>query len=108
LAFLDGQVRLTLLTMPPRPIGKELIKLRGGLLTHGMAKGFWQPTLSCVFADGHHDAKQGTPRDLCGTIRPDGDEFQRMSAELAQVEENVTVITPLMWHRLKEARQRKK
>ena len=99
-ALLTGQVRLTLVSMPLRALGKELIKLRGALLTHGMAKGFWQPTVSCVFADGPHDTKNRAPRDLCGTIRPDSEEFQRISAELAHAEENSTVITPLMWHRL--------
>ena len=104
LALLAGQVRLTLVSMPPRASGKEPIKLRGALLTHGIARGFWQPTVSCVFADGHHDTKQGTPRDLCGTIRPNSEEFQRISAELVHAEENATVITPLMWHRLKDQR----
>jgi hypothetical protein len=107
LTLLGGQVRLTLVSMPPRPIGKELVKLRGALLTHGMPKGFWQPTVSCVFADGPHGSNRGPPRELCGTIRPDSDDFQRISAELAHSEENATVITPLMWHRLKEQHQRR-
>jgi hypothetical protein len=99
LAFLGGQVRLTLVTMPQRPLGREKLKLRGALLTHGMARGFWQPTVSCVFAEGPQDAKQAVARELCGTLGPEMDEFKRISAELRHCEENATVITPLMWHR---------
>jgi hypothetical protein len=104
LAFLSGQVRLTLVTMPQRPIGREKLKLRGALLTHGMARGFWQPTVSCVFAEGPQDVKQAPVRDLCGTIRPEMDDFKRISAELRHCEEHATIVTPLMWHMSNAAR----
>jgi len=102
-AYRDGQVRLTLIQMPQHPIGREKIKMRGALLTFGIPRGYWQPTVSCVFAEGPVTA-QSSIRDLCGTIYEGGDEYRRVSAELTHTEEHAVVLTPMLWHRLHNLR----
>jgi hypothetical protein len=101
-AFRDGQVRLTSLIMPQRSVARVRMKLRGVLLTFGIPRGFWQPTVSCVMLEGPFDAKRSDPRDLCGTITPDQQGFAAISADLAHTEEHAAVLTPLMWQRLQQ------
>ncbi len=65
-AYLQGQVRLTLL-QPERLGSKGRVKMRGAVLAFGNPKGHWQPTVSCVFVDGPVEEKRSHPRDLCKT-----------------------------------------
>ena len=95
-AYLQGQVRLTLL-QPERLGSKGRIKMRGAVLAFGNPKGHWQPTVSCVFVDGPVEEKRPHPRDLCKTILHGSEEYEAFSAELARVEEHATIMTPLMW-----------
>ena len=92
-------MRLTLL-QPERLGSKGKIKMRGAVLAFGNPKGYWQPTVSCVFVDGPIDEKRAHPRDLCKTILDDSEEYAALSAELARVEEHATIMTPLMWAKL--------
>jgi hypothetical protein len=94
-AYFGGQVRLTLV-QPERLGSKGKIKMRGAVLAFGNPKGFWQPTVSCVFVDGPIEEKTHS-RDLCTTIHNGTEEYAGLSAELARVEEHATIITPLMW-----------
>jgi hypothetical protein len=96
-AYFQGQVRLTLLQ--PERLSRK-IKMRGALLAFGNPKGYWQPTVSCVFVDGPIDQKLADPRDLCKTILDGSEEYATLSAELARVEEHATIITPLMWAKI--------
>lgn len=102
-AYFEGQVRLTLLHMPQKPIGKEKIKMRGALLAFGVPKGYWQPTVTCVFIEGPLDSKHPKPRDLCKTIAHGAEEYAALSAELAHAEEHATIMTPLMWYKAQPA-----
>lgn len=97
-AYQDGQVRLTLLQ--PERIGKTKLKMRGALLTFGNPKGHWQPTVSCIFVEGPVEERKADPRDLCKTISKGSDGHDTLAAELARIEEHVTIMTPLMWARL--------
>lgn len=108
-AFRDGQVRLTSLIMPQRSVApRTRLKLRGVLLTYGIPRGFWQPTVSCVLLEGPFDGKRSDPRDLCATLTPEHPAFAATSADLAHTEEHAAVITPLMWHRLQQASGQKR
>ena len=98
-AYFQGQVRLTLL-QPERLSSRGRIKMRGAVLAFGNPKGYWQPTVSCVFVDGPIEDKRANPRDLCKTIVDGSEEHAVLSAELARVEEHGTIITPLMWSKL--------
>ena len=98
-AYVQGQVRLTLL-QPERLSSKGKIKMRGAVLAFGNPKGYWQPTVSCVFVDGPIEDKRTSPRDLCKTILDGSEEHTALSAELARVEEHGTIMTPLMWSKL--------
>ena len=91
-------MRLTLLQ--PERLGKSKVKMRGAVLTFGNPKGYWQPTVSCVFVDGPIDIKVAHPRNLCRTILEGSEEYAALSAEMARVEEHATIITPLMWAKL--------
>ena len=95
-AYFQGQVRLTLV-QPERLSGKGKIKMRGAVLAFGNPKGFWQPTVSCVYVDGPMEEKRSDLRDLCTTILNSSAEYEPLSAELARVEKHVTIMTPLMW-----------
>ncbi len=101
-AYSEGQVRLTLLHMPHKPVGKEKLKMRGALLTFGIPQGYWQPTVSCVYIEGPIDGRHPAPRDLCGTIPTGTREFAALSAELVHAEERATVMTPLMWRKARD------
>ena len=66
-AYLQGQVR----AHPPaagtaEQQGKD--QDAGAVLAFGNPKGYWQPTVSCVFVDGPIEDKRTNPRDLCKTI----------------------------------------
>jgi hypothetical protein len=98
-AYFHGHVRLTLV-QPERLGSKGKIKMRGALLTFGNPKGFWQPTVSCVYVDGPVDEKKMDPRHLCTTIPDGSQEYAAHSAELARVEEHATIMTPLMWAKM--------
>jgi hypothetical protein len=98
-AYFHGQVRLTHL-QPERLGSKGKIKMRGAVLAFGNPKGYWQPTVSCVFVDGPVVGKGVDARDLCKTILEGSEEYPELSAELARVEEHATIITPLMWAKL--------
>jgi hypothetical protein len=98
-SYFQGQVRLTLL-QPERLGPRGKMKMRGALLTFGIPKGYWQPTVSCVFVDGPVEEKRADPRDLCRTLSEGSDEHAAFSGELARVEEHATIMTPLMWSRL--------
>jgi hypothetical protein len=98
-AYSQGQVRLTLL-QPERLSSKGKIKMRGAVLAFGNPKGYWQPTVSCVFVDGPIEDKRTNPKELCKTLLAASEEHGVISAELARVEEHGTIITPLMWARL--------
>jgi len=98
-AYSQGQVRLTLL-QPERLSTKGRIKMRGAVLAFGNPKGYWQPTVACVFVDGPIDDRRSNPRDLCKTIMDGSEEHAALSAELARVEEHGTIMTPLMWTKL--------
>src|SRR6476646_8929209 len=98
-AFIDGHVRLTVLHMPERVTGSRSIKLRGAVLTFGIPKGYWQPTVSCVFAVGPIEAKHANRKDLCKTIMLGTEEHSALSVELERIEEHATIMTPLMWFR---------
>lgn len=101
-AYQDGQVRLTLL-QPERVGSRKRVKMRGALLTFGNPKGYWQPTVSSILADGPIEDKAAHPKDLCKTILGDAEEFGPLCAELARVEEHATINTPLMWAKLQAA-----
>ena len=98
-AYSQGQVRLTLL-QPERLSSKGKLKMRGAVLAFGNPKGYWQPTVACVFVDGPIQDKRSDPRDLCKTIMDSSEEYAPLSAELARVEEHGTIVTPLMWSNL--------
>lgn len=98
-AFRDGQVRLTLFQMPHHQISRERIKMRGALLTFGIPRGYWQPTISCVFAEGPI-SESASPRDLCGTVLSGSEEYHRISTELAHTEEHSVILAPLLWRKL--------
>ena len=98
-AYSQGQVRLTLL-QPERLSSKGKLKMRGAVLAFGNPKGYWQPTVACVFVDGPIQDKRSDPRDLCKTIMDSSEEYAPLSAELARVEEHGTIMTPLMWSNL--------
>jgi hypothetical protein len=98
-AYLDGQVRLTLIHIPQIPLKKERLKMRGAFLTFGIPKGFWQPTLGCVYIEGPNGTKQSNLKELSATIRPGDDRYEELSAELAHTEEHATIITPVMWYK---------
>src|SRR5262245_35657435 len=98
-AYFQGQVRLALL-QPERLRSKGKVKMRGAVLAFGNPKGYWQPTVACVFVDGPIDDKKSNPRDLCKTISDGSEDYAAFSAELARVEEHGTIITPLMWSKL--------
>jgi hypothetical protein len=98
-AYFQGQVRLTLL-QPERLSSKGKVKMRGAVLAFGNPKGYWQPTVSCVFVDGPIEDKRTNPRDLCKTIVEGSEEHAALSAELARVEEHGTIMTPLMWSKV--------
>jgi hypothetical protein len=95
-AYFEGQVRLTHL-QPERSGGKGKLKMRGAVLAFGNPKGYWQPTVSCVFVEGPIDQKRSDFRELCKTILNTSEEYAALSDELARVEEHATIITPLMW-----------
>jgi hypothetical protein len=98
-AYWQGQVRLTLL-QPERAGTRGKIKMRGAVLAFGNPKGYWQPTISCIFVDGPIAGKAGDPRDLCTTLEEGTPEHADVSAELARIEEHATIMTPLMWAKL--------
>jgi len=98
-AYSQGQVRLTLL-QPERLSSKGRVKMRGALLAFGNPKGFWQPTVACVFVDGPIEDRRADPRALCKTILHTSEEYASLSAELARVEEHGAIVTPLMWSNL--------
>jgi len=98
-AYSQGQVRLTLL-QPERLSSKGRVKMRGALLAFGNPKGFWQPTVACVFVDGPIEDRRSDPRALCKTILHTSEEYASLSAELARVEEHGAIVTPLMWSNL--------
>ncbi len=93
----EGQTRLMLVGMPRRPVGREKVKMRGALLTYGIPRGSWQPTVSCVFIEGPWESKHPNPREQSMTLYPDADEFERIATELALAEEYATIQTPLLW-----------
>jgi hypothetical protein len=97
-AYSQGQVRLTLLQ--PERSSKGRVKMRGAVLAFGNPKGYWQPTVSCIFVDGPIEDKRANPRDMCKTILAGSEEHSSLSAELARVEEHGTIITPLMWAKI--------
>jgi hypothetical protein len=100
-AYFGGQVRLTLLLMPEHASGKHKpLKMRGAALVFGIPRGYWQPTVSCVFVEGPIDAKRSNLKELCTTIMADTEEYAPLSAELAHAEEHATIMTPLMWAKL--------
>ncbi len=99
-AYSQGHVRLMML-QPERAGSKGKIKMRGALLTFGNPKGYWQPTVSCVFVDGPVTEKGVDPRELCKTMLDGSEEHAALSAELARVEEHATIMTPLMWSKFK-------
>jgi hypothetical protein len=98
-AYSQGQVRLTHL-QPERLGAKGKIKMRGAVLAFGNPKGYWQPTVSCVFVDGPIAEKGSHPRDICKTIEDGSEEYAALSGELARIEEHATIITPLMWAKI--------
>jgi hypothetical protein len=100
-AYFEGQVRLTHL-QPERSGGKGKLKMRGAVLAFGNPKGYWQPTVSCVFVEGPIDEKRSDLRELCKTILDTSEEYIALSAELARVEEHATIITPLMWAKIQD------
>jgi hypothetical protein len=73
--------------------------MRGALLTFGVPKGFWQPTVACVHIEGPLRTKHSNPKDLSLTIREGDERYDELSAELAHTEEHATIITPLIWHK---------
>jgi hypothetical protein len=100
-AYFGGQVRLTLLLMPEHADGKRRpLKMRGAALVFGIPRGYWQPTVSCVFVEGPIENKRPNPKDLCSTISAGTEEYARLAAELAHAEEHATIMTPLMWSKL--------
>ena len=101
-AYFEGQVRLTLIHMPQRPVGKEKLKMRGAVLAFGVPKGYWQPTVSAVFIEGPVERSNPNLRDLSKTIPGGTEEFTLHSAELSHTEEYATIMTPLMWHKLQK------
>jgi hypothetical protein len=82
--------------------GKGRIKMRGALLTYGNPKGHWQPTVSSVFVEGPIDEKRQNARDLCKTILYGSEGYSDLAAELERIEEHVTIMTPLMWAKLRQ------
>ena len=98
-AYSEGQVRLTLL-QPERTGNRGKIKMRGAVLAFGNPKGYWQPTVSCVYVDGPIATKTTDMRELCTTFSDGTPEHAEISAELARIEEHATIMTPLMWARL--------
>jgi hypothetical protein len=74
--------------------------MRGAVLAFGNPKGYWQPTVSCVFVDGPIEQKGADARELCKTIMEGSEEHAALSAELARIEEHATIMTPLMWAKI--------
>jgi len=100
-AYFGGQVRLTLLLMPEHAGGKvRPLKMRGAALVFGIPRGYWQPTLSCVFVEGPIDDRRSNLKELCKTILAGTEEYAPLSAELAHAEDHATIMTPLMWSKL--------
>lgn len=91
-----GRVRLMLLVIPQHVIGREGLRMRGALLTHGRPRGYWQPTVTSLYVEEAPDPRAPTA-ELCGTIRPDWSEYQRISDEIGSVESYVTIDTALLW-----------
>ena len=98
-AYENGHVRLMQL-MHERVDRRGRIKFRGALLTFGNPKGYWQPTVSCIFAEGPITSKKIDRQSLCRTIYSDNKDYAQFSEELAHVEKHATNITPLMWANL--------
>ena len=97
-AYHQGQVRLTLLQYERLP---KRLKFRGAVLAFGNPKGYWQPTVSSVYVEGPAKDAGGDRRLLCRTIRREDADFSVMSKELEFTENYSTIMTPLMWERLK-------
>lgn len=91
-----GRVRLMLLVIPQRVIGREGLRMRGALLTHGRPRGYWQPTVTSLYVEEPPDPKAPIG-GLCGTFKPDWGDYERISGEIRSVEEYVTIDTALVW-----------
>ena len=112
IAFQDGQMRATMTQGVIRaqgeganPAARGRLRLRGTLLTHGRARGGWQPTVSAVVAESLPQSMWKTARKQTRTILPDDPEFAAAAVEIAYAEEHSCVLTPLMWSRLPPLQQ---
>lgn len=97
LAIDNGEVRLTVVHTPNiRSAGDTTpIKLRGLQLAHAYPKGFFQPSVTPVYIEearpGLNDGTVAT-----GTMTPDDPSYDRIMKELAFVEQESAVLTPLI------------
>ena len=103
----DGHHRLLMAQSPyqakganPNLPGWSRIVVRGVLLTHGVARGMWQPTVSAVVMESLPPNMGKNARAQCRTIKPDDPEFAAIGLEIAFAEEHASVMTPLMWVKL--------
>lgn len=103
----DGQNRLLMAQNPIRTTtegtgttGHPRVLIRGVLLTHGVARGVWQPTVSAIAMESLLPSMWKNARSHCRTIAPDDPDFAAIALEIAFAEEHSTVMTPLMWAKL--------
>jgi hypothetical protein len=101
LAIENGDVRLTLLHIPPRHVygtNLGLVRTSGAVLTHGYPKRFYQPVVSAITIEAVDPAKRSTsPNALCKTLKPGHPEYGAAAEDLRIAEEHAIVLTPLMW-----------
>lgn len=101
LSIKEGEVRLTMLHVPSRRTGTNLlgpIRTTGAVLTHGFPKRFYQPVVSAVAMEQLPRTRRRTALlALSKTIPPESEEFTRPAADLKIAEEHAVVLAPLLW-----------
>jgi hypothetical protein len=106
LAITGGQTRLMMTQSPVRngagtagSLPRAGVRLRGAVLTHGLGKGVWQPTVSAVSIESLPERQWKQARTFCRTIKPDDPEFEGLDREISHAENYASVMTPLMYNR---------
>jgi hypothetical protein len=106
LAITGGQTRLMMTQSPVRSVAgsagslaRASIRLRGAVLTHGLGKGVWQPTVSAVSIESLPERQWKQAKTYCRTIKPDDPEFEALDTEICHAEHYASVMTPLMYSR---------
>jgi hypothetical protein len=106
LAITGGQTRLMMTQSPVRngpgsagSLPRAGVRLRGAVLTHGLGKGVWQPTVSAVSIESLPERQWKQAKSSCRTIKPDDPEFEALDREISHAENYASVMTPLMYNR---------